>query len=126
MRLGIVFTLILCVQAALATGAAWAADDRSSSDLPGEVRGMIVLKLPFGGPEVSPAPRFGFDLQMQQKSDYDYLKENYDAKTGRRLPEIDVGRTRTWRLGPPDFMLPDDAESRPVPIEPGGGRPELG
>ena len=125
-RQGLVFALLISFQAALGTGAAQAADGGVSSDLPGEVRGMIVLKLPFGGPKVSSAPRFGFDFQMQQKSDYDYLNDSHDPETGRRLPEFDAGGTRTWQFDPPEVILPDDERGLPDPIEPGGGRPELG
>jgi hypothetical protein len=125
-RLAIVFAVLVSGLAVLATGSARAADGGSSSDLPGEVRGMIVLKVPFGGPKASSAPRLGFDFQMQQKSDYDHLKESYDSQTGRRLPEIDTGRMRTWQFDPPEFLLPDEQQGRPDPIEPGGGRPELG
>ena len=74
---------------------------------------------------IGSAPRLGFDNHMQQKSDYDHLKESYDSQTGRRLPEIDTGRMRTWQFDPPEFLLPDEQQGRPDPIEPGGGRPEL-
>ena len=108
LRLATLFALLISWQVVLGPSSAQAADGETSSDLPGEVRGMIVLKLPFGGPRNSSAPRLGFDPQ-----------------TGRRLPGIDASRARTWQLDPPEFLLPDDEQGRPDPIEPRGGRPEL-
>ena len=125
LRLATLFALLISWQVVLGPSSAQAADGETSSDLPGEVRGMIVLKLPFGGPRNSSAPRLGFDLRMQQKSDDDDLKDRYDPQTGRRLPEIDASRARTWQLDPPEFLLPDDKQGRSDPIEPRGGRPEL-
>jgi hypothetical protein len=95
------------MQALLGSGSAQAADERSS---PYEMRGMLVLKLPFGGAKSFSAPRLGFDFQMQRKSDLDYLEESYDPETGRRLPEIDTDGSRTWTLDPPEFILPDEAQ----------------
>ena len=124
LRLAVVFSLIISCQAL--AGAARAADGLTSSDLTGEARGMVVLKLPFGGGQSFSTPRLGFDFQMNKKSDYDYFKDYRDPETGRRLPEVDAGGVRTWQLDPPDFLRPDGAPDRPGPIPPGGGRAELG
>lgn len=119
-RLAFLCVALVAWQAVLGTAGAWAADDRSSSDLPGEMRGMIVLKFPFGGTETSSSPRLGFDFQMQQKkSEYDYLKERQDPETGRRLPEIDTGTMRTWQIDPPVVVGPEEKPAgRPEPAEP--------
>ncbi len=82
------------------------------------MRGMLVLKLPFGGAKTFSAPLLGFDFQMQRHSDLDYLKESYDPETGRRLPEVDAGSMRTWSLDPPEFILPDEAQDEPETHEP--------
>lgn len=125
-RLAILFAVLISGQALLGSGLARAADEWPSSDLPYEARGMIILKLPFGGPKASSAPRLGFDFQMQRRNDFDYLKESYDPETGRRLPEIDTGTMRTWKIDPPEFLLPDEEQGEPNPIEPQGGRLKQG
>ena len=106
-RLATLVAVLISMQALLGSGSAQAADERSS---PYEMRGMLVLKLPFGGAKSFSAPRLGFDFQMQRKSDLDYLEESYDPETGRRLPEIDTDGSRTWTLDPPEFILPDEAQ----------------
>ena len=110
--------VLISMQAFLGSGLVQAADERSSFEPPDEVRGMLVLKLPFGGSKTFSAPRLGFDFQMQRKSDLDYLKESYDPETGRRLPETDAGSMRTWTLDPPEFILPDKAQDEPEAHEP--------
>ena len=77
-----------------------------------DMRGMFVLKWPFGSAESS-APRVGFDFDMQRKSDLDYLKEDRDPRTGERLPEIDASNMRTWSLDGPEYTLPKDREGHP-------------
>ncbi len=118
MRLVKLLAVLVSVHVLLQGGTAQAADDRSSFEPPDQVRGMLVLKLPFGGAKTFSAPRLGFDFQMQRKSDLDYLKESYDPETGRRLPEIDAGSMRTWTLDPPEFILPDEAHDEPETHEP--------
>ena len=112
-RLAFLCVALVAWQAVLGPAGAWAADDRDSSDLPGEVRGMIVLKFSFGGTQTSSSPRLGFDFQMQQKSEYDYLKERHDPETGRRLPEIDTGTMRTWQIDPPVIVRPEEKPTEP-------------
>ncbi len=117
-RLTTLVAVLISMQAFLGSGLVQAADERSSFEPPDQVRGMLVLKLPFGGGKSFSAPRLGFDFQMQRKSDLDYLKESYDPETGRRLPEIDAGSMRTWTLEPPEFILPDKAQDEPETHEP--------
>ena len=117
-RLTTLVAVLISMQAFLGSGLVQAAGERSSFEPPDQVRGMLVLKLPFGGGKSFSAPRLGFDFQMQRKSDLDYLKESYDPETGRRLPEIDAGSVRTWTLDPPEFILPDEAQDDPKAHEP--------
>ena len=127
MRLVKLLAVLVSMHVLLLGGSAQAVDERSSFEPPDQVRGMLVLKLPFGGGKTFSAPRLGFDFQMQRKSDLDYLKESYDPETGRRLPEIDAGSMRTWTLDPPEFILPDEAQDEPKahepdnPLPPGSG-----
>ena len=118
MRLVKLLAVLISMHVLLQGSSAHAADERSSFEPPDEIRGMLVLKLPFGGAKTFSAPRLGFDFQMQRKSDLDYLKESYDPETGRRLPEIDTGGMRTWTLDLPDFILPDKAQDEPETHEP--------
>ncbi len=117
-RLTTLVAVAISMQAFLGSGLVQAADERSSFEPPDQVRGMLVLKLPFGGGKTFSTPRLGFDFQMQRKSDLDYLKESYDPETGRRLPEIDAGSMRTWTLDPPELILPDKAQDEPETQEP--------
>ena len=117
-RQAFVVAAIISVQVLLHSGTARAGDDQSSFEPTDEMRGMLVLKLPFGGAKTFSAPRLGFDFQMQRHSDLDYLKESYDPETGRRLPEVDAGSMRTWSLDPPEFILPDEAQDEPETHEP--------
>ncbi len=118
MRLVKLLAVLVSMHVLLLGGSAQAVDERSSFEPPDQVRGMLVLKLPFGGGKTFSAPRLGFDFQMQRKSDLDYLKESYDPETGRRLPEIDTGSMRTWTLDPPEFILSDEAQDEPETHEP--------
>ena len=118
MRLVKLLALLVSMHVLLQGGSVQAADERSTFEPPDEMRGMLVLKLPFGGAKTFAAPRLGFDFQMQRKSDLDYLKESYDPETGRRLPEIDTGGMRTWTLDPPEFILPDEAQDELETHEP--------
>jgi hypothetical protein len=126
MRLVKVLAVIASMHALLQGGTAQAAAERSSLEPRDEIRGMLVLKLPFGGTKTFSAPRLGVDFQMQRKSDLDYLKESYDPETGRRFPEIDTDRTRTWTLDPPEFILPDEAQGEPGPQRSRSGRLQPG
>ena len=117
-RQAFVVAAIISVQVLLHSGAARAGDDQSSIEPRDEVRGMLVLKWPFGGDKTFSAPRMGFDFQMQRKSDLDYLRESYDPDTGRRLPEVDTDNTRTWSLEGPEFTLPDELQGEPESEEP--------
>ena len=112
-RLVMLFAVVAASHVVLEAGPARAADDGFSSDLSGDVRGMIVFKLPFGGPKVSSTPRWGFDLQMNRRGDYEDLEDTYDPRTGRRLPSIDPGGMRTWTIDPGDVIFPDAAPDRP-------------
>ena len=123
-RKALVLAALISAQALLGSGPAMAAEANPGGQFPNEVRGMLVLKLPFGGASIFSAPRMGFDFHMQNRSDFDYLKESYDPDTGRRLPEIDAGRTRTWPFDPPEFVLPDEMQGEPDEQRPGS--PKLG
>ena len=111
-RLAIVGAAIISVQALLHSGEVQAQDDPSSLNSREDMRGMFLLKWPFGATESS-APRVGFDFEMQRKSDLDYLRENRDPMTGSRIPEIDTGSMRTWSLEEPEFTLPEDLQNEP-------------
>lgn len=115
-----VITVIGAIFAAqlLLGGPARAGDEFSSFDPKNNsMRGLFVLRFPFGGTDSSYEPRVGLDLHMGQTSDLDYHKAGHDPRTGRRLPEIDASRMRTWTLERPDIILPDD-----TPGEPGNKR----
>lgn len=106
LRLTILATTMLALQLLLHSHVAWA--EPSSLNARDEVRGMLVLKLPFGRGNAFSAPRVGFEFQMQRKSDLDYLKESRDPQTGQRLPEVDTGGIRTWSIEELEFTLPRD------------------
>ena len=89
-----------------------AQDNSFSLNSRDDMRGMFVLKWPFGRAESS-APRVGFDFDIQRKSDLDYLKQDRDPRTGQRLPEVDASSMRTWSLEGPGFTLPEDREDQP-------------
>lgn len=74
---------------------------------------MLVFQLPFGRGGAFAAPRVGFEFQMQRKSDLDYLQETRDPLTGRRLPEVDTGGTRTWSIEELEFTVPQDHHEKP-------------
>ena len=112
LRLVIVGVAIIVTQVLLYSGAAHAQGDPSSLNSRDDMRGMFVLRWPFGGTGSS-APRVGFDFEMQRRSDLDYLNENRDPKTGQRLPEIDASSMRTWSLEEPEFTLPKDRQGKP-------------
>ncbi len=113
-RLTILVAAMLSMQVLVQSHAAWA--EPSSPDTRDEVRGMFVLKLPFGGGNTFSAPRVGFEFNMQRRSDLDYLKESRDPQTGRRLPEVDSDGIHTWSIEDLEFTLPQDQpenEERP-------------
>ena len=103
-----------------------AAEPDSHGESTNEVRGMVVLRWPFGGDSTFSAPRMGFDFHMQNRSDFDYLKQSHDPETGRRLPEIDAGRMRTWPLDSPDVVRPDERPGERAPDQQRPGSPKLG
>ena len=111
-RLAIFGAAIIATQVLLTSGVAHSQDKSSSLNSRDDMRGMFVLKWPFGSAESS-APRVGFDFDMQRKSDLDYLKEDRDPRTGERLPEIDASNMRTWSLEEPEYTLPKDREGQP-------------
>lgn len=96
---------------ALQSGAARAGDEDSSLDPRDDLRGMFVFKLPIGGGQVFSAPRVGLDIQMNRSSDFGRLKASRDPYTGRRLPDVDTGRVRTWSLEKPQFTFPQFPQS---------------
>ena len=120
LRLAIVIAVTISMQVLLHSGVAHAGDDPSSLNSRDDMRGMFVLKWPFGGTEGSSAPRVGFDFQMQRKSDLDYLEESRDPETGAWLPEFDADSVRTWPLEEPEFILPDELQGEPEDEEPQG------
>lgn len=111
-----VITVIATIFAAqlLLGGTARAGDEFSSFDpKSNSMRGLFVLRLPFGGANSSYAPRVGFDFRVQENSDLDYHRAGHDPETGRRLPEVDASRVRTWTLERPDITLPDNTPGKP-------------
>ena len=87
--------LALAAQLVMGLGPASAAEGDSPDEFPEDVRGMVVLKLPFGGSSIFSSPRMGFDFQVQNRSEYDRLNHRYDPQTGRRLPDMEADRVRT-------------------------------
>lgn len=90
---------------ALQSGAARAGDEDSALDPRDDLRGMFVFKLPIGGGKIFSAPRVGLDIRMNRGDDFGRLKASRDPYTGRRLPDVDTGRVRTWSLEKPQFDL---------------------
>lgn len=125
-RVAIIVAALITAQALLGSGPAAAAEENPSGQFPDEVRGMVILRLPFGGNSIFSAPRMGFDFHMQNRSDLDYFEESYDPETGRRLPEVDAGSVRTWPLDPPVFDLPEEMQGEREPNDPRPGSPKLG
>ena len=117
-RVAKVLAVLIVARGLLPIGPARAAEEESRGAFPDEMRGMVVIRLPFGGGSVVSAPRVGFDFHMQNRSELDYLEENRDPETGRRLPEIDAGRMRTWPFDPPVFRLPEERPGEPEPDAP--------
>ena len=105
-RMVILAAAIVAIQAANIE-TAWA-DEDSSLDPRDDMRGMFVLKLPFGGPEIISPPRVGLGIQKGQANEFDYRRNRHDSRTGRRLPELDTGSIRTWSVDDLDFSLPED------------------
>ena len=121
-----VLAVLILAQGLLGSGPSLAAEEESRGDFPDEMRGMVILRLPFGGDSIFSAPRLGFDFQIQNSSELDYLEEKYDPETGRRLPEIDAGSMRTWSLDRPVFDLPEERPDEPSPGETPSKPPHLG
>ena len=121
-----VLAALISAQAFLGNGPAAAAEVNPHGESSKEVRGMVVLRLPFGGDSIFSAPRMGFDFHMQNRSDFDYLRESYDPDTGRRLPETDAGSMRTWPLESPDVVLPDENPGERAPDQQRPGSPKMG
>ncbi len=112
LRLAILGATIFATLVLMHSGEVHAQDDPSSLNSRDDMRGMFVLRWPFGRTETA-APRVGFDFEMQRRSDLDHLNENRDPTTGQRLPEIDAGSIRTWSLEEPEFTLPGDRHGNP-------------
>ncbi len=113
LRMIAVIGTIFAVQA-LFGGPARAGDEFSSFDSNSQsLRGLFVIRLPFGRTDSAYAPRVGFDFHMEQNPEFDYHKAHFDPDTGRRLPEVDAGGVRTWTLEGPAFTLPDDRRGEP-------------
>lgn len=124
--MALVLAALISALALLGSGPATAAEADRNGESSNDVRGMVVLRLPFGGGSIFSAPRMGFDFDMRNRSDYDHLRQSYDPDTGRRLPEIDAGRMRTWPLESPDVVLPDEKDGEREPNEHRPGSPKLG
>lgn len=113
LRVITVIGTLIAVQPLL-DGPARAGDEISPFDpKSNSMRGLFVLRLPFGGATSSFEPRVGFDFHMEQNSDRDYRRAGQDPRTGRRIPEIDASRMRTWTFEQPDIALPDDRPGEP-------------
>ena len=65
-KLAVVFVPALIL---LGSSSAWAAEEGFPFGPSDELRGMLVLRLPFGGTETIGTPRLGLDLHMNRRSD---------------------------------------------------------
>ena len=109
----IVGAMIIATQILLISGLAHSQDEFSTPESRYDVRGMFVLRWPFGRTESS-APRVGFDFEMQRRGDPDYLTEDRDSSTGQLLPQFDAGSVRTWSLEKPEVTLPSGRQGMRV------------
>jgi hypothetical protein len=125
-RKALVLAALIAAQALLGSGPAAAAEPDPHGESASEVRGMVILRWPFGGDSILSAPRMGFDFHMRNRSDFDYLKQSYDPETGRRLPEVDAGSMRTWPLDSPEVVLPDETPGERAPDRQRPGSARLG
>ena len=127
-RVARVMAMLISTQLLQGPGPATAGESDSRDGFPDEMRGMVVLRLPFSGASIFSAPRVGFDFRMGNHSDLADLEVKYDPQTGRRLPEIDASSMRTWPIDLPEFDLPDAApgEPQPNPDKSQGRPPSLG
>jgi len=114
-RVARVMAMLISTQLLLGPGPATAGESDARDGLPKQMRGMVVLRLPFSGSSIFSAPRVGFDFRMGNHSDLADLEVKYDPQTGRRLPEIDASSMRTWPFELPEFNLPDEAPDKPQP-----------
>ena len=64
-----------------------------------EVTGMIVFRIPFGGPRRHKrAPEVGFNLTIADPKLRDYKQRRFEPESGRWLPSLDTERIQTWPL----------------------------
>ena len=114
-------TIVLASLAMLLAGAhASAADERLPFGQSDEMRGMFVFKVPFGSDGTLGSPRLGLDLHTKSRGDLDRLERRYDDYTGRRLPDIDADRMRTWSIDPKDYRLPEERRDEREAATPSG------
>ncbi len=77
----------------------WADDSRSSGlEQEQEVQGLFFLRIPFGQDKAFERPSFGVDLDMRSEVQRQHAPDSYDPKSGRRIPDQDPDKVRTWEL----------------------------
>ena len=63
-----------------------------------EVQGLFFLRIPFGQGKAPERPSFGVDLNMRSEAQRQHTPDRYDPKSGRRIPDQDPDKVRTWEL----------------------------
>ena len=77
------------------------------------VTGMIVFRIPFGGPQrKKSAPEIGFDLTIADPELKDYEQRRFVRGSDRWRPRLDLDRVQTWPLDSGE--VPSDAPAEPA------------
>ncbi len=80
-------------------GPVLAGDFEPETTDPRDVTGMIIFRIPFGGPQrKKSAPEIGFDLTIADPQLKDYEQRRFVRGSDRWRPRLDMDRVQTWPL----------------------------